>query len=177
MRRERRPARRYFINTNELHQVHRRARNSQNTQASDDTAALMKGIKDSDVPEDGLRLSLCFSERERAQQQFPWRPKSMLWQRRRERGPDEWGRDQKKKSNEPLGVLLIETSAGTLRARQKVLPIIQGRRAESGPAAIGDSISIAHPQDLGRPNSILFRLEMGRKRQRQLNRQCLCLYK
>ena len=85
MRRERRPARRYFINTNELHQVHRRARNSQNTQASDDTAALMKGIKDSDVPEDGRRLSLCFSERERAQQQFPWRPKSMLWQRRRER--------------------------------------------------------------------------------------------
>ena len=84
MRRERRPARRYFINTNELHQVHRRARNSQNTQASDDTAALMKGIKDSDVPEDGRRLSLCFSERERAQQQFPWRPKSMLWQRRRE---------------------------------------------------------------------------------------------
>ena len=65
MRRERRPARRYFINTNELHQVHRRARNSQNTQASDDTAALMKGIKDSDVPEDGRRLSLCFSERER----------------------------------------------------------------------------------------------------------------
>ena len=86
MRRERRPARRYFINTNELHQVHRRARNSQNTQASDDTAALMKGIKDSDVPEDGRRLSLCFSERERAQQQFPWRPKSMLWQRRERTG-------------------------------------------------------------------------------------------
>lgn len=121
-------------------------------------------------------------------------------EKKRETNENDDDRDQRKKSNEPLGGLLhmlysfatTQTDICNGRERERhggrggldtegtcVLPIIQGW---TGPAAIGDSISIAH---LCRPNSIVSGCSVmdgpphrGKKRKkkkrgrRQLNRQC-----
>lgn len=101
-------------------------------------------------------------------------------------------REIKRKSNEPLGyghvcICRDFTRKESNRQRHKVLPIIQGRRPEkSGPAAIGDSISIAHQDLSAKFNSLSLtcvckswskKREQEKKvpkigEQRQLNRQC-----